>query len=77
MHEDNQKISYSILPYYVFLNLFEVYCRINPVSSICMYENSCVGVVGGCHRRGFYKNARSDLFKDKAVKLFKSLLQVK
>lgn len=41
------------------------------------YENLCVGVVGGCHHRGLYENVRSALFKDKAVKLFKSLLKVK
>lgn len=44
---------------------------------MCTYKNLCVGVVEGCHRRGLYKNIRSDLFKDKAVKLFKSLLKVK
>ena len=77
MYEDNQKISNSILPYCVLFNLFEVYHRINPTSYMCTYKNLCVGVVEGCHHRGLYKNIRSDLFKDKAVKLFKSLLKVK
>lgn len=47
------------------------------MSYMCTDEKFCVGVVGGCHHRGLYRNIRYDLFKDEAVKPFKSLLKVK